>query len=482
MKNKKILVINPPRVDQRPVVREERFEHKDFEVIYPPLTLLYCAGQIKKNVSNVEVSFIDAMGYNLNLDQIKEKFKIINPDIVISRFAFDTFHEDLSFLEEIKKWKKDIIVLTRNKIVGDVNDLIEKYLKKYPKIDYFITSEQDIVIHKIIKDILNKKIPGSCAYIKKNKLFFSEKYKEDESLDEMAFPAYELLPKSPWPYKSSLFPKDFTLVMSSRGCPNQCTFCAYRNQKWRPRSPENVVEELKMLRKKYNIKNFVYFDDTISINKERCLKICELMKENGLTDMKYAICTRVNAIDVELLKAWKETGLEEISFGVESGSEKILKMTRKGITKKQILNAFDLCKKMKIKAITLVILGLPGETLNTINETKGLIKKINPFYLQYSLCIPFPNTPAYDYYKQNNLLIHEDYSKYNPLTLDPVMRTKDLSAEQLIKEKEKAYKEFILNPRFFLNKISLTDWAWNIRGLKMFLDRVKGIIKEKYVR
>ena len=236
-----------------------------------------------------------------------------------------------------------------------------------------------------------------------------------------------------------------------------------------------------MLHDEYGIKNFIYFDDTISIDKKRCLRICELKKKENLS-MKYAICTRVNNVDEALLKKWKETGLEEISFGVESGSEKVLKKVGKNITKEQIYKAFNLCKKLKIKALTLIILGLPGETLNTIRETKDLVKKINPFYLQYSLCIPFPNTPVYQYFKSNGLLLHEDYTKYNPLNMSPVIRTKALSAKQLIKEKDKAYREFILRPRFVLSKISLTDWGWNIRGFKMFVKRVYGLLKDKYIR
>ncbi len=482
MKKKKILVINPPRVGGWPVVREERFEHKDFEVIYPPLTLLYCAAQIRKHLSEkVEVHFIDAMGYNLSIEEIKRRFDKIDPDIVVTRFAFDTYKEDNDLLKNIKNWKKSVITLTRNKIVGDVKDLLEKYLREFPQIDYFITSEQDTVIHKVIACLISGKEPPSCAYKKGGKIVFTKKALEVNNLDELAFPAYDLLPPPPWPYKSSLFDKDFTLVLSSRGCPNQCTFCAYRNMKWRYRSPENVVEELKMLQDQYGIRNFVYFDDTISINKERCMRICALMKKEGLK-MKYAICTRVNNIDEELLRAWKETGLEEISFGVESGSDTILKNVRKSITKEQIVHAFKLCKKLKIKAVTLIILGLPGETKSTIKESKDLVKEMNPFYLQYSLCIPFPNTPAYEYYKSKGYLLHENYDQYNPLTISPVIRTEALTSEELINEKEKAYKEFIFRPGFILDKISLTDWRWNIRGFKMFIKRVSGLIKDKYVR
>lgn len=478
---KKILLINPPRVDGRPVVREERFEHKDFEVIYPPLTLLYCASQIRKHLKNVEVFFIDAMGYDLDLLHIKKRFDDINPDIVITRFAFDTYKEDLFLLDEIKKWNPKVITITRNKIVGDVPSLMESYLRKFKGIDYFVTVEQDSVIHKVINDIINGKSPESCAFIKNGELIVTKKSEEINDLDEIPFPAYDLLTKENWPYKSSLFPKKFTLVMTSRGCPNQCTFCAYRNKKWRYRSPKNVVEELKQL-DRMGIKNFVYFDDTISINKDRCIEICRLMKKEGLAGMKYAICTRVNNIDEELLMAWVETGLEEISFGVESGSETILKKCGKGITKQQIMNAFDLCKKFKIKALTLIILGLPGETHDTIKESRELIKKIKPFYLQYSFCIPFPNTPVYEYYKSNGFLLHEDYSKYNPLTMDPVIKTEKLSYEELIKEKEKSYAEFILNPGFIFRNISLTDWKWNLRGLKMFINRVYSMVLNKYIR
>lgn len=478
---KRVLVLNPPRVDGKPVVREERFEHKDFESVYPPLILLYCAGQIRDRLGDrVEVSFLDAMGYDLSPDTVMARVAEIEPDIVVSRFAFDTYREDLELLAAIKAAHPKVVTLTRNKIVGDVPWLMERYLREFDGMDYFVTVEQDSAIAEAVEDLLDGKDPRACAFVRNGEIIRTTPVPAIDDLDQMALPAYDLLPK-PWPYKSSLFPENFTLVMSSRGCPYLCTFCAYRKMDWRARSPEHVVNELELLQREHGVKNVVFFDDTVSMDKARCLEICRLMKARGL-DLKFAVCTRINTVDQELIRAWKEVGLQQLTFGIESGSPAILKTIKKGLKKKQIVDVCKMVKDEGVQLLMLFIFGLPGENRETIADTVEMVKEIDPFYLQFSALVPFPNTPLYQQFKDKGWLAHEDFSRYNPLDIQPIIRTEDMDHTALGLEIKAAYRRYMFRPKFVLDRVSLTDWAWNWRGFKMFARRAYGFVVSRYVR
>lgn len=476
----KILLINPPRVDGYPVVREERFEHKDFEMIQPPLNLLYCASNLRKN--KFKVSFLDANGFNLDLQAVEEKIKREKPSIVIIRTGFDTFLDDTKVLEIAKKYKA--ITVCRNKIISDVPWLREELLSKVKNIvDVFVNDELDTNISRICKELLEKKNWSSIKSIsfwKNGKLVTTPKAPIFTDLDSLPFPAYDLLPNLK-PYQTSFFTPTFTQVMSSRGCPNHCTFCAYAGMPYRARSPENVVEELEWLKKDYGLNSFVFFDDTISVNMDRVKKILKLMIDKKL-NLKFGVCTRVNTVDQEMLNMFAKAGCKEISFGIESGNQTILDTIKKNITLEQIEKAVNLSKKAGIKVIAPIIFGLPGETAKTIQNTIKFVEKLNPYYCQYATLVPFPNTEAYTYFDKNNLILTKDWTKYNPLQVQPVMRTKALSAQELAKLKKQAYLKFLLRPQFVLSKLQ-ADPVWLIKGFSMFVHRLVGLVgNSKYVR
>ncbi len=475
----KILLLNLPRVGRFPVVREERFEHKDFEMVQPPLSLLYSASMLR--TSGYEVELIDANGYEMSVSDVVSEVSKIDPSYIITRIAFDTQKNDLDAIRIIKENIPKSKIIIRNKIISDVGGLKEELLKNNRFVDYFVDQELESVIHTVIDDLENGRIPRNVSYIRDNKIFISDKTDLIEDLDKFPFPAYDLLPDIKC-YHTSLFGSVYTLVLSSRGCPYGCNFCAYSGTKYRERSPENVIEELKYLKENFNLSNFVFFDDTISLNLTRAKKIFALMAEEKL-NLKFGICTRVDKVDEEMLCLGKEAGCVEVGYGVESGSQKILELCGKGIKKEQIVRAVSLAKKYKFKVVLSVILGLPGENKKTVSETFKFVKKLNPYYCQYATAVPFPNTKLYSYLSNNGLLISKDWERYNPLETKPVFRTEQLSESELENYKRKGYLKFILRPAFILSKISLRDMLWNFKGLKMFLNRVAGLLsKNHYIR
>lgn len=476
----KVLLINLPRVGGFPVVREERFEHKDFEMVQPPLGLLYCASMLRQ--AGHETALIDANALDLPAAEVGGRAAAFKPDVILARVAFDAQDADAAVLAQLKAAVPGAKVITRNKILSDVPALRDAFLVRHPHIDYFLLMEPESVIAAVCEAIAGGRRPPAAAWLEGGKVTEGAPAEAPGQLDDFPFPAYDLL-ETMAPYKTSLFGPVYTLVLSSRGCPFQCSFCAYCRTKYRERSAENVVAELKWLKETIGLKNFVFFDDTISLRRDRTLKIFELMKQSGL-GLKFGICTRVDLIDEEMVLAAKAAGCEELGFGVESGSQKILDIAKKGIKLDQVREAFRLCKKHKIKSIASVILGLPGETEETVRETFRFIREIDPYYCQYAIAVPFPNTEVYRYYDERGLILTRDWTKYNPLEVTPVFRTEALNAERLAELKRQGYIKFLLRPSFILSKIEPLNLLWNIKGFFMYAHRLAGLLLggRKYVR
>ncbi len=481
----KILILNPPRVDGYPVVREERYEHKDLGSVYPPLNLLYTAGVLKKN--DFDVSFIDANGFDISFEKLKEKLKEIKPDIVISRCGFDTQNEDLKVMKYIKEQFKACIIL-RNKIISDVDWLKKEFLLKNNFIDILVDYEMDLVIGDLIKHILKNGYGSFSGLLEVRGIsFLRDKVittppvdVKQMDIDNWPYPAYNLLP-SLKPYHTGVLNSPFALVVTSRGCPFNCSFCAYALMGYRIRKPEKVLEELKWLKKEFNLKSFLFFDDLLGLKKDVFIKLLNLMIKEKL-NLKWVGCTRANLLDDEMLKLMKKSGCKEMAIGIESGSEEVLNRTGKGISLKDIKRAAKLLHKHHILFYGLAIIGLPGESRKTIDKTIKFIKEIDPFYTQFCFATPFPNTAIYKYYKERNLLLTEDWRMYSPLSPEPVIRTEELSLDDLKKLKNYIYKKLILRPGYLLKKVRLFDWKWNIQGFFKILGRIIAILKKTMIR
>lgn len=476
------MLVNPPRVDGFVVVREERYEHKDVGALYPPLSLLYTAAVLER--VDVPVQLLDANGFDLSQEDVQSRIDEFKPDVILARCGFDTQEEDVQCLKYAKE-KHGSITLLRNKIIGDVAWLKKDFLERFPFIDFFLDYEPDSILVDIIK-ALEKSIENGRLNAKGVSFLANDSLKSNPpgnlegDLDKLPFPAYHLLP-SLKPYHTGVLDQPFALVNTSRGCPFPCTFCAYHRSGYRTRSPENVIEELKFLKKTHGLKSFLFFDDVIGLQKGRFEKICELMIQEKL-NLKWVACTRANLVNLEQLKLMKKAGCQELAFGIESGDPEVLKRTNKGITLKEIEEATRLCKKAGILFYGMAIIGLPGETRQSIENTVRFIKKINPFYTQFCFSTPFPNTDIYKDYEEKGLLMTKDWKQYSPLAPVPVVRTETLSQDDLVELRNLVYRRIILDFRYLFSKIRLFDWKWNIEGFIKIMGRIKAILLRRFVR
>jgi len=183
-------------------------------------------------------------------------------------------------------------------------------------------------------------------------------------------------------------------------------------RKLRKRSPANVLEEIQLCFSDYNVRFFAFLDDTFTFDKGWVHSLCLQIIESGLNrHIRWSCLTRVDNVDLGLLKHMKAAGCLKVEFGIESGSPRILESLKKGITTEQVKNAFYLAKKAGLTTFAFAMLNAPGETLQTIAQTKKLILETDPDFLQVSFATPYPGTGLFEICKRDNLLATQDWSR-----------------------------------------------------------------------
>lgn len=476
----RLLFVNPPRVGGHAVVREERFEHKDIGSVYTPLSLLYCAAVAEREGHQARV--LDANGRDLSLADVEAELDAFKPDAVLIRLGFDTQEPDTLVLKAAKA--RGAATLVRCKIVGDVPWLVEQYMGRHPEVDAFILDEPECLLPAILKALPQgleglKDAPGLVLNTPAGLVRSPEAGKMPDP-DTLPRPAYHLLPDLR-PYHTGVMAAPFTMVQTSRGCPYTCSFCSFGNLPWRTRKIEEVLAELAWLKADYGITRILFFDDVLTLDMKRAERLMRGMIAAKL-GMEWVCCTRANAVTKDLLLLMKQAGCKEIAFGIESGSDTVLEDTTKGVSKDQIRQAARWCHELGILFYGLAIIGLPGETEQSVQDTIDFINEIEPFYSQFGFCTPFPNTETFDWYKSRGYLKTEDWSQYFPLGDRPIVRTEALSEDDLVRLRKRMYWAVLLRPAKLLRAVRWDDWAYNWMGFKKVLGRVAMLARGGAVR
>ena len=469
----KILFINPPSKNEiiscnPEIIKKERGYD-------PPLGILYLAAYLEKN-SDHQISIIDAQVEELTSNQLAKKIQAISPDIVgITAMTF-TLIDVIKVIEIVKKIDSKIKII----LGGPHAHIYPKETLDLSGVDFVVLGEGEKPLFELIKNINNpKKLKEikNIAFKDENKqIVINECRDYNQDLDELPFPARHLIPyKKYWSILSGN--KIMTTMFTSRGCPYQCTFCDRPNmgKLFRSRSAKNVVDEMEECLK-MGIKEIFIYDDTFTVNKQRVMDICNEIITRKLKFV-WDIRSRIDTVDEEMLKKLKQAGCDRIHYGVESGTEKILKVLNKGIHLDQVVNIFNLTKKIGISTFAYFMIGCPTETKNDILQTIKFAKNLNTDYVQITIFTPFPATKIY-YDALNQGVIKNDYwlkfAKKPNLTFKTKYWTKELSNETLFTLINSAYKQFYLRPNFILKTLkeinSFNDFIRKTKaGLKIIL-------------
>jgi radical SAM superfamily enzyme YgiQ (UPF0313 family) len=255
---------------------------------------------------------------------------------------------------------------------------------------------------------------------------------------------------------NALYP--MVTITTSRGCPFQCTFCVYpqtlMGRRFRLRSIKNVVDEIEYIAENFPQAKAIFFeDDTLTVNKARCIELSELIIKKGIK-ISWTANARVG-LDLDTMKKMKEAGCRSFCVGFESGSQIILDNMKKSIKLERMFEFMKNAKKAGILIHGCFMAGLPGETKETMGETLKLAKQLNPDTVQFYPVMVYPGTEAYEWYKQKGYLVTEDFSRWlTPSGLhNTVIRTKELSSDELVRFCDDARRKFYLRPRYIFYKL-----------------------------
>jgi radical SAM superfamily enzyme YgiQ (UPF0313 family) len=281
-----------------------------------------------------------------------------------------------------------------------------------------------------------------------------------KNLDDLPLPAYDLVDTAK--YSHLLACSDQVVnIMTSRGCPHQCVFCDLRRTAYRYRTPENILQEIRIWVER-GIKEFFIQDDNFTISRKRTIEFCRLLADADL-NVRYKISSRVDCIDDEICQCLKKSGCYRIYFGVESGSQKVLDYLEKGITIQHIKTAFQAAHKHDIDCCAYIMIGVPSETHEDIRATLSLVKDIKPDHLHCSICTPMPRTYLYGKLMEEGVITHDywlDFARKPDPSFKTPFASQLYSAEELRRMQNTIQKKFYLNPRIILHEILKT------RGLK----------------
>jgi len=369
---------------------------KDNYGVFPSLSLLYVAGVAE--AAGCEVLFIDAHAEGLTVEQTVARLRAFGPDFIGYTVTTYLFFQNLEWIRAIKKSVPVPV------IVGGV------HLSIYPKetllqdaIDYGVTGEAEWILPDMLEALVTGRslanIPGVAFAPDGDPGPEGCKVQVNPSVNEMnvdlaPFPARHLIDNSQYYSFISQY-KNFTPIITSRGCPFRCIFCEQGARRFRPRSPANVGDELEHCVREHGVRELDFFDSSFTIQKDRVMAICDEIHRRKL-DIVWAMRSRVDCVDREMLQAIRRAGCTRVYYGVESGNREILRVLRKATDFDQIQQVVKDTRDAGIHAFGYFMVGMPLEDASTIRQTIRLASKLDLDYAQFSKVTPMPATELYD--------------------------------------------------------------------------------------
>jgi radical SAM superfamily enzyme YgiQ (UPF0313 family) len=460
-----VLLINPPKKNEifgnNPALIEEE------RGVNPPLGLLYLAGYLERK-STHRVSVLDAQVEKLDYEGLRARLQGMEFDVVGITAMTMTMVDVLKSIAMVKELAPETIVV----LGGPHVNLYPRETLQLPQVDYVVMGEGEIALSELLDRIEQGNSPGGIpgvGYKSDGDIVAPSQPRFIDDLDALPLPARHLTPYRG--YNSLLSVNDVvTTLFTSRGCPFGCRFCdrPQMGRKFRARSADSVLTEI-VACVDLGIQEFLIYDDTFTINRQRVLDICSKITEAGLK-IGFDIRARVDTVDREMLRSLKKAGCQGIHYGVEAGTPKVLKTLRKGITLEQAQHAFDLTKQTGIPTLSYFMIGSPGETREDILATFRTIRDLNPDYLHMTILTPFPGTEIYAEALQRGVIksdVWQEFAAAPRNGFQPPHWGEYFTREELNDLLVQGYKSFYLRPGYVLKRLI------KVRGVSELMRKAK---------
>jgi radical SAM superfamily enzyme YgiQ (UPF0313 family) len=437
-----------------------------------PIWLSYATGVIED--AGYQAKLVDASAKGWRVPEVRNDIDAFNPNILVIESNFASVKNDIDIIRQLKQDGDFLSVLVgppasqfhEAMLEGDDVDVVGRYEYDLTIRDIAAATEQGTDLGEVPGIVYRQ---GGSTVKTPDRPFMTS-----EQLDAIPFVTSV--------YKNHLDIRDYTLshalypmvqIFTARGCPNQCTFCSwprtFMGRKFRSRSVANVVDEFEYVSNELpEVKEIFVEDDTFTIDKKRVREVCSEIKKRDL-NVRWS-CNARATLDYETMRVMKSAGCRLIDVGYESGSDRILKNIKKGVTTADTKAFTASAKRAGLKILGDFIFGLPEETDDTIQQTIQFIKEVKPDMLQIAVATPIPGTEFYQWISENGFLVESDSSK----TIDEhgfqrcVISYPDLSSDDLVRNVESALKEYYFSASFAriaMRNILGRDGLWELTGL-----------------
>ncbi|MBI2042704.1 MAG: radical SAM protein [Candidatus Nealsonbacteria bacterium] len=419
----------------------------------PPLGLLYLGAALENN--GFKPKILDTQLHNWTMEETIERCAGQSPDVAGLYCNTSNYRHTLELAQGIKEKLHIPIIFGGPHVTIRPLEVLSNNC-----VDYIVIGEGELSLVELLNGLKTKtdlRAVKGIGFKENGEAVITPRRELIRELDSLPFPARHLVPllsyrPSPNQYKRT----PMTTMMVSRGCPYNCTFCnteAIWTRKYRIRSVQSVIKEIKHLIDNYGIKEINFWDDVWGLNREWIEEFCETILREKI-DLTWSCECRVNTIARDLLEKMKKAGCRCIFFGIESLDPEILEAVNKRITIEQITQALSWTKEAGIESRANFILGLPKETPEKVRKMLKTLCKLNPDYVKFNILTPYPETALYKEIKEGKWgrMVDESYDKltgYFATFLPEGYK----SMEELQKTKKYAYMKFHFRLSYIAPKV-----------------------------
>ena len=457
-----ILLLNPPYLaDKGKFSREQRSPAVTKSgTFYYPMWLAYATGVLEE--AGFACKLMDAPASGISLDEVIQRLlKAFRPELIVLNTSTPSIVNDVAAAARLKATFGAFIIL----VGTHPSALPEEVLNLDAAVDAVVRGEFEFPVLQVARwlqagkcDLAALREINGLSFRWQGQIVHNPPAELQSDLDALPFVSrvyQKHLNHHDYFYAHSKYP--IVTIITGRGCPHRCVYCVYpqvfSGRRLRYRSVGNVVDEIEYIIQAFpDIKEIMFEDDTLTINKKRCFDLAREIRRRGLK-FHWSANSRAD-IDYDTLKILRQAGLRLLCVGIESGAQEILDNMKKSLKVEQIRQFFQDAKKAGVMIHGCFLLGNPGETKATLEKTLDLAKELNPDTAQFFPIMVYPGTEAYEWAKAHNYLTTEDF----PCWLDEagrhncVVSRPGLSSAELVAFCDRARKEFYFRPTYIFAK------------------------------
>jgi radical SAM superfamily enzyme YgiQ (UPF0313 family) len=447
----RVLLVNPTArfevLGSNPAALEESRGHS------PPLGLLHVAGYLEQS-SDHRIEILDTQAEELSFEQIADRVRRARPDVVGITAMTQTLIDVVRAIEIVQSAAPQARIV----LGGPHVHLFPDETIALPGVDFLVQGEGERIFADLLDHIDDptalRKVPG-LVFQSKGRTVNTGRPALIDDLDALPFPARHLTDVTR--YDSVLSPRHpVTTMFTSRGCPYVCSFCdrPHLGKKFRARSANSVVDEIQLC-VELGVSEFLIYDDTFTVRRQRVVDICDEILRRGL-DVGFDVRARVDTVDGELLRLMARAGCRGLHYGVESGTEKILEVLRKKIDLQTVKQVFAETRAAGMQALAYFMIGCPTETVEDIRETFRMARDLDPDFLHLTILTPFPGTEIYLDGLESGVIerdVWREFAARPHLGFVPPHWPESFSLDELNELLLEGYRGFYRRPAYLLRRV-----------------------------